>query len=67
MLSGVRRIEAITGSEVIKYMQKQQRSLENLAKIAKSPINQLEDNLIGLIAKNKELQKKNSTKYAKNL
>jgi alanyl-tRNA synthetase len=55
--SGVRRIEAITGEEVLLYMQKQQNILSQIESLLKSPANELLDNVTNLLNSKKTLLK----------
>ncbi|MCQ2418221.1 MAG: alanine--tRNA ligase [Clostridia bacterium] len=60
--SGVRRIEAVTGPEVLKRMEEQQALLLRLAETAKAPnVAELPHKLESLIAENKELHQRIDT------
>ncbi len=55
--SGVRRIEALTGEGAMHWIDKNQRSLNDIAAILKSPRNQASHRVGLLLKRNKELEK----------
>ncbi len=55
--SGIRRIEAITGKEVLKYMQNQETILNNLTQLSKSSPAEISVFTKNLIDKNKKISK----------
>jgi len=55
--AGVRRIEAITGEAAIAYMLEQERALQSLAELLKSPVADLESKVQGLLVEQRRLLK----------
>lgn len=55
--AGVRRIEAITGESVYKYMLKKDAMLSDIAKIVKSTEENLSTKIISIVEENKTLEK----------
>ncbi len=55
--AGIRRIEAITGAEAVKYTQKQRDLIINLSSLMKTNSDELEAKIIGLIDSKRKLEK----------
>ncbi|MEW9797503.1 alanine--tRNA ligase [Alteromonas sp. CYL-A6] len=55
--SGVRRIEAVTGSAALDYVQQQQRLLQDIAATLKTDVTHVGERLSALQSQNKELEK----------
>ena len=55
--SGIRRIEAITGDATIEYMHRMEDSMERMAAAIKSPVSVLEEKVVSLYGRIKQLEK----------
>ena len=55
--AGVRRIEAVTGERAVALVQEQEQALERLAQLVKSDRTQLENRLLRLVERQKELER----------
>ena len=55
--AGVRRIEAITGAEAVKYTQKQGDLIVNLSSLMKANTDELEAKIVGLVDSKRKLEK----------
>jgi alanyl-tRNA synthetase len=55
--SGVRRIEAVTGASAMKWIDENQRSLDEVVSILKSPRDQAATKVAQLLRRNRELEK----------
>ena len=55
--AGIRRIEAITGAEALKYTQKQNDLIINLSSLMKTNADELEVKIVGLIDSKRKLEK----------
>ncbi len=55
--AGIRRIEAITGAEAVKYTQKQDDLIMNLSSLMKTNSDELEAKIVGLVDSKRKLEK----------
>jgi alanyl-tRNA synthetase len=55
--AGVRRIEAVTGERAVALVQEQEEALDRLANLVKSDRSQLENRLLRLVERQKELER----------
>ncbi len=65
--AGVRRIEAITGLEAVKYIQKQEQLIINLSSLLKTNEDELGSKIEGLIESKRKLEKEIESNRSKDL